>query len=203
MKKSLVVLASVVVLCLSGSALGAALARFTFQSQPGDWVGAGGSLDRVYGSLPGENVTAQIRRTLSGGEPAELLFILSPPDLQFASLFFGTDQLGIQMQPGYYPDAQRADFASPGHPGLDVGFNGRGSNTVTGNFTVLSVAFTPDLASVVYFLATFEQHSEGASPAMFGRFEYSAAGVLVPEPGVAVLLLAALGLAAVRLRLRI
>ncbi len=67
--------------------------------------------------------------------------VTSGPDNTFALLFFGTDALGIPIQPGFYPDAERADFASPGHPGLDVSFQNRGCNTLTGSFTVHEVAF--------------------------------------------------------------
>lgn len=43
------------------------------------------------------------------------------------------------------------------------------------------------------FRVTFEQHSEGAAPGLFGAFEYDASTSNVPEP--AVFLLLATGLA--------
>jgi hypothetical protein len=117
----------------------------------------------------------------------------------FALLFFGTDQLGIPMQPGFYSDAQRADFAGPGHPGLDVSFDHRGCNMVTGNFTVNDFAYSPTLG-IQSFSATFEQHCEGGQPALFGTFTFQA----VPEPGtlslIALASLGAIGLMAYRKR---
>ena len=133
---------------------------------------------------------AQIRRQLADSSPAELLFDLddsSPAVNEFALLFFGTDQLGIPIQPGTYSLAQRADFAQPGHPGLDVSFQNRGSNTVVGSFTIDEVSFFVDAfgtESVDRFKASFEQHSEGATPALFGTFEYARDGELTPVTAV-------------------
>lgn len=83
----------------------------------------------------------------------------------------------------------RAPFAAAGHPGLDVSFQNRGSNTLTGNFTVNSVSFFLDSSNVEQIGSldvNFEQHSEGATPALFGRLVYSAASV--PEPATLALL---------------
>jgi hypothetical protein len=126
---------------------------------------------------------------------------VTPSPNTFALLFFGTDQLGIPIQPGIYGlpgnTAQRADFAQPGHPGLDVSFQNRGSNTLTGNFTITNVSFFTDglgNQQVGSFAASFEQHSEGATPALFGQFNFTA----VPEPST----LALVGIAAAGFGLR-
>ncbi len=171
-------------------------AELILSSQPGDFIGQGGSYDITY---PGAEISAQIRRTLPSGQPAELLFVLghvAPSPNTFALLFFGTDQLGIPFQPGVYGipgnTAQRADFAQPGHPGLDVSFQNRGSNTLTGNFTVDWVQFFKDASNNFQIGAldvTFEQHSEGATPALFGHFTYLRTGFAIPEGGSSVLLL--------------
>src|SRR5262249_29474029 len=143
-------------------------ARLTLQSQPGDFIGQGGTFDLTY---PAAEISAQIRRTVAGGQPGELLFGVGhvhPSPNTFSTLFFGTDQLGIPFQAGTYGlpgnSAQRADFAQPGHAGLDVSFQNRGSNTLTGNFTVNSVSFFRDVNDVLQIGSldvNFEQHSEG------------------------------------------
>jgi hypothetical protein len=133
----------------------------------------------------------EIRRTIGAppGQAAELLFILgtttSGPDNTLVSAAFGTDQLGIPMQPGVYENAQRADFASPGHPGLDVEFQNRGCNTVTGRFNVEQATFGTDSTgaqTIQTFTATFEQHCEGAVPALFGTFSFDANPIAAPVP---------------------
>jgi len=184
--KHIAVLLGILTSLLSDSSR-AQTARLQLQSQPGDFIGQGGTFDITYQS-PADTVSAQIRRTLSTGQPAELLWVLdSPaPGNQFALLFFGTDALGIPIQAGTYTNAQRADFASAGHPGLDVSFQNRGSNTLTGSFTIDYVTFDATLSTIQTFKATFEQHSEGATPALFGTFTYDAQ---VPEPGTAALAL--------------
>src|SRR5206468_4196104 len=80
----------------------------------------------------------------------------------------------------YYPNAQRAGFGPANLPGLDVFGDGRGSNTLTGNFTVLQSSFSPS-GQVQHFDVRFEQHSEGATPALFGELNYYAAAT---PPGV-------------------
>jgi hypothetical protein len=163
------------------------IAVLSLRSEPGDFIGLGQTFDFVY-QLPGDAIVAQIRRTLPDQTPAELLFLLDSPAAgnQFALLFFGTDQLGIGIQPGTYSGAQRSDFAAPGHAGLDVSFQNRGSNTLTGSFTIFDLGFSRDAfggLQIARFDAEFEQHSEGAAPALFGRFQFDASGSVVPEPG--------------------
>ena len=91
--------------------------------------------------------------------------------------------LGIPMQTGVYTDAQRADFAQPSHPGLDVSFQNRGCNTLTGNFTVNEVSFFRDFSGnlqIGSFDSSFEQHCEGMTPALFGTFIFQSSAI--PEP---------------------
>jgi hypothetical protein len=160
----------------------AQVAHLTLQSQPGDFIGQGGTYDITYTPANSQFFSAQVEKTIgSPPMPSFLDFALgtvtSGSDNTFATLDFATDQLGIPIQPGFYPDAQRASFASAGHPGLDVSFQNRGSNTLTGNFTVTNATFSSTNA-IETFAVTFEQHSEGARPALFGTFTYDA----VPEP---------------------
>lgn len=182
-------------------------ATLSLQSQPGDPVGQGRSSQITYLPGPSSFSPAQVRRTEPDGSPGELLFILgnvtsSNDTNTFALLFFGTDQLGIPLQPGTYTDAQRADDAASGHPGLDVEFQNRGCNTLTGNFKVTEFSYTmtaPNTFVIDTFDASFEQHYAGITPALFGQFSYRGAGSpppAVPEaPSVVSLgLLLALGL---------
>lgn len=184
-------------LLLAPQAYATPIAHLVLDSEPGDFIGQGLDFDITYTPNNSAFFFPQIRRTIGPtNEPAELLFVLgtvtSGPDNTFALLFFGTDMLGIPIQPGFFPDAERADFASPGHPGLDVSFQNRGCNTLTGNFTVDDVVFSNAAAvatgsPIESFSASFEQHCEGFAPALLGTFSYSAFGV--PEPGTLMLLL--------------
>ena len=84
-------------LLLAGVALGvvpsarADVAHLTLDSQPGDFTGQGGTFDITY---PSNEISAQIRRALPDGSPAELLFVVghvTPAPNTFSTLFFGTD----------------------------------------------------------------------------------------------------------------
>ena len=186
------------------TAIASPIAHLTLQSQPGDWIGQGGTYDLVYQS-PLDSISAQIWSILPDGSPGNLVFVLldQVPTANYAMLFFGTHQLGMAIQPGLYLDAERAPFATPGHPGLDISFQHRGSNTLTGWFRIIEATFFLDPVAglqVATFQAEFEQHSEGAVPALFGTFRYDAAGVPVPEPGTILLCASAAALGLMRWR---
>jgi hypothetical protein len=152
----------------------AQFARLSFTSQPGDPIGGGQTCDITYTPGNSESFYATVRKP----GPTEIVFNLGYPDLPYTVLFFGTDQLGIRMQPGFYPNAERADFATPGHPGLDVIFDHRGCAELTGNFTIHEITYV--YPRILSFSASFEQHASGIQPALFGTFTYQA----IPEPSV-------------------
>jgi hypothetical protein len=95
---------------------------------------------------------------------------------------FNTLHIPGNLIPGYYPDAERAPFASPGHPGIDITGDGRGCNTIKGTFTVLDAVYDYSSATpkVVRFAATFEQHCEGGTGALVGTIAYNSAAVPAP-----------------------
>jgi hypothetical protein len=72
---------------------------------------------------------------------------------------------------GTYERAQRSVFRSPGRPGLDLGGEGRGCNTVSGRFVVDKLVL--DASGVPLQLsAQFEFHCEGLIPAIVGSINY-------------------------------
>jgi hypothetical protein len=177
-----------IVLSLAGAASAGPIAHLTLQSQPGDFIGQGQNWDITYTPSNSTFFSAQITHTLPSGAPTYLSFLLGTvtgdSSNTFSTLDFSTQQLGIALAPGTYLDAQRAAFATAGHPGLDVTFQNRGSNTLTGQFTVNDVSFvtTGSGLQIESFDVSFEQHSEGQTPALFGQFSYSAGDYVIPEP---------------------
>ena len=79
---------------------------------------------------------------------------------------------------GDYENAERDAFKSAGHPGLELYGDGRGSNTLTGDFQVLEVQFDNN-GNLLKFAANFDQHSEGGVPALHGQVRYNST---VPLP---------------------
>ncbi|HEY3268779.1 MAG TPA: PEP-CTERM sorting domain-containing protein [Armatimonadota bacterium] len=193
---------AVVRLCTpAAGAVDAQIAQLTLRSQPGDFIGLGSNYDLTYVSPGGFPVDPRIPQTLPTGEPSEVSFWLqettSSPYYSAASIVFNTTELGLPLQPGTYRNAVRSVVAGPGQPGLDVSFAGRGCNQLTGQFTIEDVSFFRAPSGVLKLgnlTATFEQHCEGASPALFGALTYHnlTAPASVPEPGSLCLLSAGL-----------
>jgi hypothetical protein len=78
---------------------------------------------------------------------------------------------GQRLTPGTYVNATRYPFQAPTVPGLSFYGDGRGCNTLSGTFTITDAAYGID-GSVQRFSATFEQHCEGAGPALRGTIVY-------------------------------
>src|SRR5437588_7380769 len=136
-------------------------ASLYFNSQAGDYIGGGQTV--TYTSATG-SFKAQ-------GDGSFVSFSYQEPNFtHWWYLEFAAPNHAM-LTPGYYSNAARAAFRDNNQPGLDIFGDGRGSNTLTGNFTVLEALYDP-AGTVLNFDATFEQHSEGATPALFGEIKY-------------------------------
>ncbi|WP_394795901.1 hypothetical protein [Armatimonas sp.] len=85
-------------------------------------------------------------------------------------MLFGVS-LGQSLVIGKYESAERWDFQSAGHPGMDVDGNTHGCNTLTGRFEVKELLLGAE-NSVQRLLLTFEQHCEGETPALRGEISF-------------------------------
>lgn len=84
---------------------------------------------------------------------------------------FSTQSLGKPIALGTYKDAQRYPFQDPNHPGMDVSGDGRGCNTLSGEFTVTELKTrTTDAGDIEIASATvsFRQFCESAIANNFG-----------------------------------
>lgn len=132
-------------------------------SEPGDFVGAG----QTYDFTPA-NASFSASRNFDNG----VSFDVDPPAAgEFWFLDFAAPFNAV-ITPGNYEDAMRFPFQPADKPGLDVSGNGRGSNTLTGRFVVREAEYETN-GDVLRFAADFEQHSEGADPALFGRILFN------------------------------
>ncbi|NDQ56372.1 MAG: hypothetical protein GZ088_04765 [Acidipila sp.] len=162
-------------LILGPCAMAASAQTFlTLHSQPGDYVGQG--MNQTF--TPADGIfTAQ--STFNGG--VEFSF-RTPTFSQFWSLDF-RPPIGQRLVKGEYEGAQRFAFHAPPKPGIDVSGDGRGCNIDTGRFLVSDVAFAED-GSVQRLAIDFEQHCEGAPPALFGSVRFNSSVPAVPRVSV-------------------
>ncbi len=122
----------------------------------------------------------------------------SSQDSIFWDLVFAAPS-GQTLAPGTYMNATTASFPSSTTPGLDISGEGRECNTVTGQFVVNEAVYGAS-GNVESFSADFQQHCEGAMPALLGQIRYNTPDS-VPEPSnVAGLFLLGLGLKVAKLR---
>ncbi|HLO99586.1 MAG TPA: hypothetical protein VK171_13405 [Fimbriimonas sp.] len=141
------------------------VAHLVMVSDPGEWVGQGQSWDVTY--TPSNTILfeAQLDSWAPGPGPNSASFSFfgdgSWPINVFSQLLFTTNQLGVPIQNGFYPIAQRAPFHDPGFAGLDVNWQHRGLNELVGSFTIHDFAFSGTEGSYVIdrFDASFEQRS--------------------------------------------
>ncbi|MFN6440948.1 MAG: DUF4347 domain-containing protein [Nostoc sp. DedSLP01] len=166
---------------------GAAITALTLDSDRGNYIGqsdyysytpATGNFSavRAYPSNSSSNNAIRISysETGSGGHWW---------DLEFAAPFNAPLTAGTT-----YTGAARFPFQNSNQPGLDVGGDGRGYNTLTGQFTVNQITYGSG-DEILNFDATFQEYGDGdpASESFKGRIQYRAtsnnlvAGVLTND----------------------
>lgn len=142
----------------------------TFVSEPGDFIGQGQQL----------LFTPSASTVITPSGDASYLTInvtqgtIGTPGSHWLTFNFAAAP-GAPLTTGTYTGAGRAPFRGPGQPGIDINGDGRGCNTITGQFTVTEIGFTAT-GSLADLALTYEQHCEGAVPALFGEIRYQAAG---------------------------
>lgn len=142
-----------------------------FNSEAGDYIGGGQS--RRYTLVDGTFAASQNYR---GGVTVNF------NGSSRWTLSFGPPQ-GTPFAEGTYTGAQRFAFAAAGSPGMDISGDGRGCNTISGQFTVNAIQFTGSV--VDRYAADFEQHCEGGAAALRGqvRWNYVEPGAPVASAG--------------------
>ena len=131
-----------------------------FNSQQGDYIGGG--IEQLYTSAD-----TSFNASLPPGGGYFRAAVIQGPYTHWWYVDIAAPP-GQPLQIGSYTNAERASFRTAGHPGLDISGDGRGCNTVSGQFDVTDLQFAPT-GELLVFDATFEQHCEGGPAALFGR----------------------------------
>ncbi|MPY52223.1 hypothetical protein [Streptomyces acidicola] len=133
---------------------------FSFSGDPGDYISGGRSYAYATASDDRLNITAD-----SDNNTVSLSVDGANGDWWYLDLAAPSGQA---LAPGTYTGATRHPFNEPTEPGLSLSGNGRGCNTLTGEFTISDVEFGPQ-GYVKKLDATFEQHCEGGTTAARGE----------------------------------
>jgi hypothetical protein len=155
------VLAAVVLLPAAATAQPAESATVTMASDQGDYIGQG--LSYSYST---ETEPPAIISTETDGKFVTVSVSGTNGDWWYLNFDAPGDR---PLVPGTYADAIRYPFNGAG-AGLSVYGNGRGCNQLTGSFTVTEAVYAgPDSSYLQRLEASFEQHCEGAEPALRGQ----------------------------------
>ncbi|MHA3773206.1 PKD domain-containing protein [Verrucomicrobiota bacterium sgz303538] len=146
----------------------------TMKSDRGDYIGGGAS----YFFTP-RNGTFTASKNYDGG--VSVSFATPGYDHSFYLNFATAGNKPLTV--GRYTGATRFPFQKTTEPGLSVYGDGRGSNTLTGNFEVKQIVYGPGDA-IQKFWVTFEQHSEGMAPALYGELRINADALPNAAPSV-------------------
>src|SRR5262249_53471385 len=131
----------------------------SFTSQPGDYIGGGRSETHTLSDgIFSASVNSWDNSVQIGVHASDYKYWWY---LEMAAPNRGP------LTPGTYDGATRYPFQLISTPGLDFSGSGRGCNRSTGRFTVTEAVYGREF--VQRFRATFEQHCEGGSPALFGE----------------------------------
>lgn len=137
----------------------------SFVSDVGDYVGQGWTLLH-------EAPTASFSPALDAQRNSVSFEIIGSDGVRtmYWNLGLAAPQ-GRQLAPGTYLNAARYPFQPATVPGLSFYGNGAGCDGITGQFTITDFAAGAD-GSLQRLTATFEQHCEGAAPALRGKIVY-------------------------------
>jgi len=138
---------------------------FSYVSDPGDLIGGGQSATMTLQS--GVMAQAWARDGVPGLEVrVQTATSFGPITTNWSLGFMGPS--GSRLQPGTYNNATIFPYSAPGVPGLYIWGNSHVCSSVSGSFVVTEADYGPQ-GEVLRFHATFEQHCNGATPALRGE----------------------------------
>jgi len=140
-----------------------AVTQLQMTSDPGDFIGQG----MTYNLSSGITASAS-----NNGSLVRVDYQNPNNSSDYWTIQFESPGANVPLAVGTYSGATRYPFNPEGTPGLSVTGQHRGSNTLTGTFTIQAISFSPT-GSLQSLSATFEQHSEGATPALRGTVQYN------------------------------
>jgi hypothetical protein len=140
----------------------------SLQSDPGDWIGAGGTYRYTRANaVITIDTSARMFHIQVAGDESWWAYVQVPDTL-------------TRLTPGMYANVTRYPFNDPGEGGLMVWGESRACNTLTGWFAIDDVRYAG--ATLTAIDLRFEQHCEGQTPALHGTIHWYAGDPTEP-PG--------------------
>lgn len=188
-------------LAISAQANMATTASVYLKGEPGSWVsGAVGAPEATWthgiDGLFGANTNFEKGVSITYHGDAYWSF-------EFAAPTYNPETMtndGQALTATFYDHATRYPFNSPTRPGINISGNGRGNNVQSGWFRVLEIEYGTG-GDISKFAVDFRQYDENmtmSGPSLYGslRFNSSIPITPVPEPSMALLLLAGVAVVA-------
>ncbi len=144
--------------------------RLVMNSDAGDYIGQGES----YSYSPASATLD------ASGTPQHFSFAVQGSNGDWWNGAFSPSQGQIFTTGSTWTNVARDSFRGSA-AGMDVNGDGRGCNTVSGQFQVISATYDPD-GVMQTFAVKFEQHCEGAQPALRGEFDWRLNDHTPPAP---------------------
>ncbi|MFF9348433.1 hypothetical protein [Streptomyces sp. NPDC014734] len=133
-----------------------AVSSYTYTSEPGDWIGDGGS---------GTSNTVSVNSVADEPDPGKIVLSSNSWNMVF------TAPQGESLRPGLYRDAERPP-AGGRAPGMDIDRAHRGCSEVFGQFAIDQIEFDASGRLALLDL-TFTQLCDSAdAPALTGEIKY-------------------------------
>ena len=139
-------------------------------------VGDGGGVDYIWPGVV--NVTSGVF------EPTLLPADSSAPDTATIKVYptdtsqgttwtleFSSKELSAPLTVQAYPNAMRAPFATPGHPGLEITVDSRGCNMISGSFEVKALRMCGPILQEL--LVDFVQDCDNGAQPLRGTLHYA------------------------------
>ncbi len=125
----------------------------------------GSSSDYIHPGMDSITMGSFTANATAGLLPSDIRIRVQPTDSKqglWWDLTFSTRMINQPLRTQVYDGAERAAFAPPGNPGLDIGGDGRGCNTIKGRFQIQTLVM--EGTAVKNFTASFEQFCDGRGP---------------------------------------
>ncbi len=162
-------------IAVAGSNASANSTILFYKSDPGDYIGRGETV-----TLTQDDVDFSVSRNFDNG----VRFYLNnfnhalPTEYIWWNLDFAAPD-SVPLEVGTYENASRFPVQDYSVPGLSHSGSGRGCSTLTGRFEVQEITYVEDNEAVLSFAADYEQHCEGAKPALRGAIRFNSS---IPLP---------------------